>query len=501
MDEPNHRPAQPEAGQNTPPAEAPSLPSEQPPAWEIPGAPANPPLYGGSAASGAPAYRPPEGPAPYTVPPASPYGTAPGTPYSIPPAYPAGTPPVPGTGMPVSQSFDGMGGYPPFSGGYGGPAPMNTAAPGPGYPYSPPAAPQATGAAPDPSRLRILVSGREPTQPEYAEIARLTSGHGTTLAAAMALLVLLFGWMAVIDAAFGGNRGILTATILLVLASLLLLAVGMVRAKTRMDRKRQLVYFTQMADPETLQGRKLEFYDDRIEVASARGTSVLPFSEVTAYIETSQVIALLSGGYCVFIRGLDLTAYDAGLIRAHLKARVPAKLVRIKGTLVPGLSQPLPIPVFASRDEVLARARIPYSAAEERRQRGRRLLATLPVVLPMLLLLGTAMAQYVILSDWFLLDTAVFFAGFTAVYLLAGLLFRATVPRRPRDETDDALHLAITRDGVAFCRKGKTGFAVRACVRPTNASGGVRLVLPYTSCFIPESAMEQPAQFRALLGL
>lgn len=495
MDEPNRGPdTQPETWLNKPPAEAPSLPAEQPPAWEIPAVPADPPISGNPASTpGVPAYEP----APYTVPPASPYGTAPGTPYSVPPAYPVGTPPVPGTGMPVSQPSAG---YPPFGGMGDNPA-VYPAAPRPGYPYSAPVVPEAAEPTPDPSRLRILVAGREPTLLEYEEIARLSSGHGTTLAAAMALLVLLFGWMAIVDAAFRGNRAVISATILLVLASILLLVMGLVAGKVRMDRKRRMVYFTQMADPETAQGRKLEFYDDRIEAVSARGTSVLPFSEVTAYIETRQVIALISGELGVFIRGQDLTAYDAGLIRAFLSARVPAKLVRIRAALAPCLSQPLPIPVLSNRDEVLARAQVPYSAAAERRTRGRRLLSTLPVVLPMLLLLGTAMAQYLFLTNWFLLDTVVFFAGFTAVYLLAGLLFLAAVPRRPADGTDGVLHLAVTRDGIAFCRKGMTGFAVRTCVRPVKASGGVRLILPYTSCFIPESAMEQPAQFRAVLGL
>lgn len=503
MDKPNRGPdTQPETWLNTPPAEASSLPAEQPPAWGPPGAAPEQPFYSGPATgSGSPPPAPPEGPALYTVPPASPYGTAPGTPYSVPPAYPVGTPPVPGTGIPVSQPSAGMAGYPPFGGMGDNPAAAYPAAPRPGYPYSAPVVPETAEPPTDPSRLRILVAGREPTLPEYEEIARLSSGHGTTLAAAMALLVLLFGWMAIVDAAFRGNRAVISATILLVLASILLLVMGLVAGKVRMDRKRRMVYFTQMADPETAQGRKLEFYDDRIEAVSARGTSVLPFSEVTAYIETRQVIALISGELGVFIRGQDLTAYDAGLIRAFLSARVPAKLVRIKAALAPCLSQPLPIPVLSNRDEVLARAQVPYSAAAERRTRGRRLLSTLPAVLPMLLLLGTAMAQYLFLTNWFLLDTAVFFAGFTAVYLLAGLLFLAAAPRRPTDGTDGVLHLAVTRDGIAFCRKGMAGFAVRACVRPVKASGGVRLILPYTSCFIPESAMEQPAQFRAVLGL
>ncbi len=146
-----------------------------------------------------------------------------------------------------------------------------------------------------------------------------------------------------------------------------------------------------------------------------------------------------------------------------------------------------------------------YSLSTPSRQRGVPVSSgfclPLPVVLPMLLALATAMAQYVVLTNWFLLDVAAFFTGFTAVYLLAGAVLLAFGLRKHADEADDALHLAVTRDGIAFYHKGVAGFAVRACVRPAAAAGGVRLILPHTSYFIPEWAMEQPTQFRSVLGL
>ena len=217
----------------------------------------------------------------------------------------------------------------------------------------------------DPSRLRILVAGRPLTLMEYLEILRLSSGHGTTLLVALVLLVLLFEWMAIGDAALGGNDALMSATFLLVMVSSLLLLLGVVWSRLRTDRKRRLAYSTMMADPAAVQGRKLEFYDDRIESVSARGTSVIPFADVTAYIETMRVIALVSGDRCIYIRGQDLTAYDAGLIRSFLRTRVPAKLVRIKAPLIPCLYDPLPIPVFSNCDEVLARACIPYTKQAE----------------------------------------------------------------------------------------------------------------------------------------
>lgn len=520
MDEQNRRPdPQPESWLDTLPERPDSgpgqvpVPAEPPPSREIPeGQAPLPPVptlggwddAGGTDFQNVPVAVPSYGvPAPYTVPPASPYGTVPGTPYGVPPAYPAAPP----AGFPPYNQPSG--GYPPSGMGYP-PAPAGTpmgipsewgGAASVGFFGDPSPVPQEPEEKADPSRLRILVAGRPLTLMEYLEILRLSSGHGTTLLVALVLLVLLFEWMAIGDAALGGNDALMSATFLLVMVSSLLLLLGVVWSRLRTDRKRRLAYSTMMADPAAVQGRKLEFYDDRIESVSARGTSVIPFADVTAYIETMRVIALVSGDRCIYIRGQDLTAYDAGLIRSFLRTRVPAKLVRIKAPLIPCLCDPLPIPVFSNRDEVLARACIPYTKQAERRTRIQRFLSALPVVLPMLLALATAMAQYVVLTNWFLLDVAAFFTGFTAVYLLAGAVLLAFGLRKHADEADDALHLAVTRDGIAFYHKGVAGFAVRACVRPAAAAGGVRLILPHTSYFIPEWAMEQPTQFRSVLGL
>ncbi len=448
MDEQNRRPdPQPESWLDTLPERPDSgpgqvpVPAEPPPSREIPeGQAPLPPVptlggwddAGGTDFQNAPVAVPSYGvPAPYTVPPASPYGTVPGTPYGVPPAYPAAPP----AGFPPYNQPSG--GYPPSGMGYP-PAPAGTpmgipsewgGAASVGFFGDPSPVPQEPEEKADPSRLRILVAGRPLTLMEYLEILRLSSGHGTTLLVALVLLVLLFEWMAIGDAALGGNDALMSATFLLVMVSSLLLLLGVVWSRLRTDRKRRLAYSTMMADPAAVQGRKLEFYDDRIESVSARGTSVIPFADVTAYIETMRVIALVSGDRCIYIRGQDLTAYDAGLIRSFLRTRVPAKLV------------------------------------------------------------------------WFLLDVAAFFTGFTAVYLLAGAVLLAFGLRKHADEADDALHLAVTRDGIAFYHKGVAGFAVRACVRPAAAAGGVRLILPHTSYFIPEWAMEQPTQFRSVLGL
>lgn len=524
MDEQNRTP-DPQSGSRMQPLSEPpaAVPAEQPPAWEMPEgrapAPVSPAAQGETGSPKATDAPPPVPAAPpygipadnpYTVPPASPYGTAPGTPYGVPPAYPAGSPPVPsGYGVPVPPPYGYPGGgYPPS--GFAGtpPAPEgNPAGPSPewggassiGFFGGP--APLKAEAEPDPNRLRILVGGRPLSPAEYLDIVHLSSGHGTTLLIAVSLLVLLFGWMAVGDAVLSGNQGLMSATFLLVLASALLLILGVAWDRSRLNRKRKLAYSTMMADPAAAQGHRLEFYDDRIEMVSARGTSTLFLSDITAYIETTRVLALVFGNRYIYVRAQDLTVYDAGLIRSFLRARVPAKLVRIKAPLIPCLYEPLPIPAFSNSDEVLARACVPYSKKAERRSRMRRFWSTLPVVLPMLLLLSTAMAQYAVLSNWFLLDVAAFFVGFAAVYLLAGAVLLAAGLRPPAGEEDSALHLAITRDGVAFYQKGAAGFAVRACVRPAADAGGIRLILPYTSYFVPESAMEQPTQFRAVLGL
>lgn len=63
---------------------------------------------------------------------------------------------------------------------------------------------------------------------------------GTTLLVALVLLVLLFEWMAIGDAALGGNDALMSATFLLVMVSSLLLLLGVVWSRLRTDRKRRL---------------------------------------------------------------------------------------------------------------------------------------------------------------------------------------------------------------------------------------------------------------------
>ena len=494
-------------GQGNPSADPGSIPAEQPPAWQS-AVPENPDRSADRPPTVPPAspYGTPPG-VPYVVPPASPYGTMPGTPYGVPPVYPPyGQPSAPAYGTPVPPPGYGTGaGYPPPMGQppvWTGPAsPYETVPPGYGMPPNPWEVPAEPEEDEDPGRLRILVGGRPLSLSEYLEITHLSAGHGITLLIGMILLILLFGWMAIGDAAASGNTAMIGATLLLVMGSVLALIGGLVWSRMKRERHLRMAYATRMADPAALQGQKLEFYTDRLECVTARGTSILPFSEVTAYIETANVIALFADSRRIVLRGQDLTAYDASLIRAFLRRRLPAGLVRIKAALVPRLYEPLPIPEYSSDDEVLARAAVPFSKREERRTRMKRLWSTLPVSLPMLLLMATATAQYAILTNWLLLDVAVFFVGFSALYLLAAALILTLGVHSPRGEDDESLYVALTRDGVALYRQGMCGFIARSCVRPVPDGDGVRLMCPYTSLFIPDTAMEQPRQFRAALGL
>lgn len=118
----------------------------------------------------------------------------------------------------------------------------------------------------------------------------------------------------------------------------------------------------------------------------------------------------------------------------------------------------------------------------------------------MLLALATAMAQYVVLTNWFLLDVAAFLRvlplcicsreRFSLPSGSGNTRMRRTMP-----------YIWPSPATVSRFTTRRRGFAVRACVRPAAAAGGVRLILPHTSYFIPEWAMEQPTQFRSVLGL
>ena len=316
-----------------------------------------------------------------------------------------------------------------------------------------------------------------------------------------ALLTLLFGWMALSATMENTAGGVVLATLILVGGSLLFLLIDLLLYTSRFNRRCEAEYVTRCYNPNNPEPVSIsEFYDDRVVVTTARGSSVVPFSRVTAYVETADQIALLVGREFVSWRGGDLTAFDARLIRDHLRRHVNPSVVRIKHEVIPCLRQPLPIPELDSDACLVVRARTVSGVQEERQRRLRQLYAQLPELLPMLLVLATATAQYWILSNWFLLDVLVFFTGYLGLGLLLAVLLllpgaRSAVEKREEEAVRD---LAFTRDGLAVRRNGFTRFVNKERIRVLPQQDGVKLEMPGETLFVPWEAAEDPESLKAL---
>ena len=352
----------------------------------------------------------------------------------------------------------------------------------------------------DPARLRILVSGRDLFPQEYVGLRRITAGGGRMATLLFALLTLLFGWMALSAAVTGASGDIVAATLILVTGCLVFLLIDLLLYGSQFHRKCEGEYAAMCYNPNNPAPVNIsEFYDDRVVVTTARGSTVVPYSRVTAYVETAGQIALFVGRDFVCWRGGDLTPYDARLIREHLRRRVHPSVVRIKHEVIPCLQRPLPIPDLNNSDQLVVRARIDHGNWDKRRNRFHGLMAQLPEMLSMLLVLATATAQYWILSNWFLLDVLVFFAVYFLVGLLLALLL--LLPVADRQANEDTWDLAFTRDGLAMRRNGFTGFIYKERIRVVPVRDGVSLEMPSGALLLPWAAVEDAERLKGLLNL
>lgn len=434
-----------------------------------------------------------------------------GTSYEAGPAYsvpPTGyVSPIYGQVPPVGQvpspgPYPSSGQYPPTY-----PVPPVSQSPY-GAPYggawSAPPPPVEVAEPDDPTKLRILVSGRTLFPQEYAGLRKITAGGGRMMVLLFAALALLFGWMAFSAAVSNASVDVVVATLILLGGSLLFLLIDLLLYSGRFHRKCEAEYATLCYNPNNPAPISIsEFYDDRVVVTTARGSSVVPYSRVTAYMETAGQMALFVDRDFVCWRGADLTPYDAQLIREHLRRHVRPSLVRIKHEVVPCLREPLPIPDLKNDDQLVVRAQIVDGVQEEWHRRMHGLLGQLPELLPMLLVLATATAEYWILSNWFLLDVLAFFGA----YLVGGallavlLLFLGVRSVLKKDAVERVYDLAFTRDGLAIRRNGFTKFVEKQRIRIVPSSEGVRLEMPSETLFVPWTAAENPERLKALLNL
>ena len=194
----------------------------------------------------------------------------------------------------------------------------------------------------EPDRLWILVAGRTLSRAEEERWRRVLVGKRKTLPLITFILALFLILGVFVDRDY--------TVWYEALVKLALFFFGMIGAVwsfcgvLRVSRKGiDALYEEQDADVKAnAMGSRIAFHGDRLVHTTLRGTIVLPYTEIQSCVETADGFALNDGTQLLILRGQDLTAFDADLIRAYLQERLPRQVIRIKAPVIPFLQAPLP---------------------------------------------------------------------------------------------------------------------------------------------------------------
>lgn len=233
-------------------------------------------------------------------------------------------------------------------------------------------------------------------------------------------------------------------------------------------------------------GCMISLYSDHAAYSTMRGSSILPYTQVTHCLESVDGILFGNGHVNVCFRSADMTAAQLFAVRRFLQEHISPSVYRIKEPAMPLLFEPLPHVRFANFDTVLTRATvIPTEDVREFQE-------LLRLVLPQMIIYSLTPALMTALTPWPLLNCLIF----CGVFLLAGaLLSYLTV--RLKNRKPEAVRLAFTKEGIAKQQNGAVSFSVRGCYQVNTGESGVTvLYMNGERLDIPWSAVENPDALR-----
>lgn len=340
--------------------------------------------------------------------------------------------------------------------------------------------------------LRIFVAGRFLQPTEAVWWMRLLNGPVYTFLWGAVLLLLLtffFSTLAQLGETVWQWRGLVLA--MMTVCGCLCIA-GLSRFRKQEKQSLWALFSDRIADKKAVEnGCTFAFYDDRVVSTTLRGSDTIWFSDVLLCTECVNGFALQTKTTVLFLRSVDLTAFDLHCIRTHLQTVIAPSQHQIKAMARPGLTEALPIPRFFNFDTVLARASVPVAT-----QTGKKRKQLKAVVLPMMLLFSVLPAVSLHLTPWLLLDLAVFAVLFGGIGLWVALLLE----KKLSGVTDwPDLQMAFTKEGLAVLCNGITEFTIkqRLTVQFTERHIHIR----YTSgerLRIPLSAVDRPELLKTL---
>ncbi len=238
-------------------------------------------------------------------------------------------------------------------------------------------------------------------------------------------------------------------------------------------------------------GNMVCFYSDHVAYSTMRGSSILPYGEITQCCETMDGIALRSQNGTLFLRAADLTAREIKQIRELVQTVVRPAVYRVKALASGWLAEPLPHVRFANFDTVISRA---AATPVMPRWKTRELFG---FVIPQLLIYGLIPGLMLEFTPWQGLNCLLGMVGFVAVGSVLTLLTCCLL--RPSQKA--VIRVAFTKDGVACQQNGFLFFAVNGRFRLEEQTTGVVVYFSSgESVFVPWETVEQPQQLKEYLA-
>ncbi|MBQ9963555.1 MAG: hypothetical protein IJP14_00330 [Clostridia bacterium] len=338
---------------------------------------------------------------------------------------------------------------------------------------------------------RIVVAGRFSTDEEEERLhVAMREPVVWFLCIAVAVLVGTFALQA-LSLASQGDWYVPSFVFPLVAACVWFLIAWTLRVRRRRIQARQNRHADHWYDEKCIRaGCMICFYSDHVAYSTMRGSSILPYAEITRCCETMDGVVLQSQNGKIFLRAADLTAREIEQVREHIRQHIRPAVYRVKAMAEGRLAEPLPHVRFANFDTVITRA---VGEPMQRRWKIRELFG---LVIPQVLIYSLTPGLRLYLTPWQLLDCLLCAAVFVAVGMVLTLLTVRML--QPRNEI---VRVAITRDGVACQHNGFLEFTVNGRFRLEERADGI--VIYFTSgeaVFVPFSTVEEPQSLNEYLA-
>ena len=334
-----------------------------------------------------------------------------------------------------------------------------------------------------PESPQLVVAGRFLTGQEEERWQRLLRDPVHTVLRVILIVLLGFFSMQAAAAALQSDWRIPSLVFPLIAGCVWFLIAQTLRARRRKQQALENVWLERWQDHRMIRaGCMISLYKDHAAYSTMRGSNILPYTEVTHFLESVDGILIGNGHVMICFRSADMTVGQFVAIRRFLQEHITPRVYRVKEPAMPLLTVPLPTVRFANFDTVITRATV--IPAEDPRA-FYELLAT---ILPQMVIYGLTPALLTALTPWPLLNCLIVCSGFV---LLGLLLTHLTVWLKRRNR--EAVRLAFTKDGIAKQQNGVVSFAVQGRYLLTASEVGV--TVRYVSgeqLEIPWSAIEDP---------